>query len=105
MRDAHPSQRFDVPRLPELTHSLRWAKPEPTGPYTSPRQTISELRGGWRAEGGARAAAAWEGVRRGYLANERKWDAALGEVLRGMRTLGLWETAVLGVPARLTRLF
>ena len=90
-------RRYGAPTIPSIVtgEALRWRKPTHTGPFTSPKETIDSARGAWRPLGGSRSTAAWEAVRRGYVANEAKWDGALGVLLEGVRRLRLYNDSVI----------
>ena len=71
-----------------------WRKPYATGRMTSLEQTAGELRGTWREESGERTVGEFEQIRRGYLVNEQRFDAALSSLLGTLRSIGAWERTV-----------
>ena len=91
--EAYGTQAYTLERS-----DLRlWRKPTATGRMTSLEQTASELRGTWRAESGEKSVGEVERIRRGYLVNEQRFDAALASLLRTLRAIGAWERTALVV--------
>lgn len=55
----------------------RWSRPSGTGPYTSMDQSSAEARGEWSNYSGEKSVGEFESIRRGYLVNAARFDAAL----------------------------